>query len=181
MQSGYNNNNIKKGFTLIEIMLVLGIASGIAFTSFGFLSQQYNQKTTQRVESYGVLPDDNMIKPVEVLDIRHIQNYVKAYFKNAPSYSDLNNTDLSKIFEPGFNYQTNNFDGSIYISSSDRGPAETKGSAFSITYTNIPKQECIEILESTSDNFYHIEVNNKPLSNRNTCYRDVNSITFISI
>lgn len=179
MQSRYNNKN--KGFTLMEIMLVLGIASGIAFTSFGLLSQQYNQKTTQRAESYGSLPDYNMTKPVEALDITHIQNYVKAYFKNSPSYSDLNNTDLSKVFEPEFNYKTNNFDGSIYILSSDKGPAETKGSAFSITYTNVPKQKCIEILESTSDNFYHIEVNNKPLSNRNTCYRDLNSITFISI
>lgn len=179
MRRCYNHKN--KGFTLAEMTLVLGIASTVAVMGFTSLIEQNDGRTIQTHKAFRLTHAYNTIKPVEALDITHIQNYVKAYFKSAPSYSELNNMDLSKMFEPGFNYKTNNFDGNIYIAASDKGPAGTKGSAFSITYTNVPQRKCVEILESASDNFYHIDVNNQPLSNKNTCSRDTNSITFVSI
>lgn len=117
----------------------------------------------------------------DVQDILHIQETVKAYFKNAASYAELDSLNRSDIFKDNFNYRTNNFNGDIVISSSDRGPAGTVGSAFSITYKNVPKDNCVEILQNASDKFYMVDVNNNPLTTKNTCSRDYNTLTFISL
>jgi len=181
-------NKNKKGFSLLELLLVMGIASCMTISMFLVFPKVQKAHQREQAEKEGTYYSSNNAQQndeqqysADVQDILHIQEAVKAYFKNSSSYAELDSLNLSDIFKDNFNYRTNNFNGDIVISSSDRGPAGTVGSAFSITYKNVPKDNCVEILQNASDRFYMVDVNNMPLTTKNTCSRDYNMLTFISL
>lgn len=181
-------NKNKKGFSLLELLLVMGIASCMTismFIVFPKVQQAHQREQAEKEGTYyssnNAQQNDEQQYSADVQDILHIQEAVKTYFKSSPSYAELDRLNRSDIFKDNFNYRTNNFNGDIVISSSDRGPAGTAGSAFSITYKNVPKDNCVEILQNASDKFYMVDVNNNPLTTKNTCSRDYNTLTFISL
>lgn len=178
----------KKGFTLLEMISVLTITSVFVIVMRFVLPKHEEIRSVNgyEVDEYTLTGTNELIdnftpSSSEIINILDIKKNIREYFKKKPSYIELDSTNISSVLPNNVNYRKNSYNGKIFIASSERGPAKTSGSAFSITYNRVPKQECLEILDNTSDKFYQIDVNNKPLSNKNNCFRDFNSITFISI
>lgn len=151
-----------KGFSLLELMLVLGIAGCIMISSF-IIYPKVQKSQQQQNEDYSSYISQ---------DIINIQNKIQEVMKDKPSYTDLKFMS-SKDFTENTEY--------VKIEPSRDGPAGTEGSAFNIIYNRLSKDECQKVLNRVSSNFYTINVNNIKLSNKDLCTLEENSLTFTSL
>ncbi|EPP7233849.1 type II secretion system protein [Shigella flexneri] len=156
--------NTKKGFSLIELMLVLGIAACISISSFIIYPKvQASAKEQRENDDYSSFISQDIIK---------IQASIQNMMKDKTSYSDLkyiNTKDLTT------NYQN------VDITSSNKGPAGTNGSSFDIKYKGLTGKECQTVITNVSSNFYIVSVNDIKLSNRDLCNREENTLTLTSL
>lgn len=156
--------NTKKGFSLIELMLVLGIAACISISSFIIYPKvQASAKEQRENDDYSSFISE---------DITKIQNAVQNIMKDKPSYSGLRHM-YSKEFTK--NYQN------VEVISSSNGPAGTDGSAFDIVYKGLTKNECLKVVNNVSSNFYSIAINDVKLTNKDLCILESNTLTLTSL
>lgn len=144
----------KKGFSLLELLLVLGIIAALVVAAFIVYPKV---QASQRAQA-------------ESNNIATIQAGVKALYTSASSFTGLTNTVAvqAKIFPENMLSGTgntavpiNSFKGNVTLAAAATGPSAAAGSSFTITYANVPTAECTKITTATAGNFYIATVNTK--------------------
>jgi prepilin-type N-terminal cleavage/methylation domain-containing protein len=146
------NRKSKKGFSLLELLLVLGIIAALVVAAFIVYPKVQASQRSQ----------------AESNNIATIQAGVKALYTAASTYTDLDNSVAvqAKIFPDNMLSGSgssatpiNAFKGAVTVASASTGPSSTDGSSFTIEYENVPAAECTKIITATAGNFYIASVN----------------------
>lgn len=146
--------NSIKGFSLLELLLVLGIIAALVVAAFIVYPKV---QASQRAQA-------------ESNNIATIQAGVKALYTSASSFTGLTNSVAvqAKIFPDNMlsgsgNAATpiNAFKGNVTLAAAATGPSSVAGSSFTITYANVPAAECTKIMTATAGNFYMAAVGGK--------------------
>ncbi|MBE5204363.1 prepilin-type N-terminal cleavage/methylation domain-containing protein [Pectobacterium sp. FL60-S17] len=152
------NRKYRKGFSLLELILVLGVIAGLIVSAFIVYPKV---QAAQRVEA-------------EVKNIAAIQAGVQSVYASTNSYSGVVNGSMYKagVFPDNmvkrfalWFYIVNSWRGNVVLASDDTGPAGTPGSAFTITYNGVPAAECARLISATAANFYIIQVGSITVKN----------------
>ncbi|EIC2930321.1 prepilin-type N-terminal cleavage/methylation domain-containing protein, partial [Salmonella enterica] len=131
-----NKRKSKKGFSLLELLLVLGIIAALVVAAFIVYPKV---QASQRAQA-------------ESNNIATIQAGVKALYTSASSFTGLTNTVAvqAKIFPDNMLSGTGNaakpintFKGNVTLAAAATGPSSAAGSSFTITYDNVPAAECV--------------------------------------
>ncbi|AUT94412.1 prepilin-type N-terminal cleavage/methylation domain-containing protein [Citrobacter freundii] len=144
-----NSKRNKKGFSLLELLLVLGIISALVVAAFIVYPKV---QASQRAQA-------------ESNNIATIQAGVKALYTSASSFTGLTTSVAvqAKIFPDNMLSVSgsdtaakpiNAFKGDVLVASDSTGPSKTSGSSFTITYKNVPAAECTKIITAAAGNFY---------------------------
>ena len=137
----------KKGFSLLELLLVLGIIAALVVAAFIVYPKV---QASQRAQA-------------ESNNIATIQAGVKALYTSASSFTGLTNTVAvqAKIFPDNMLSGTGNtakpinaFKGAVTLAAAATGPSTAAGSSFTIRYENVPAAECVKIITAAAGNFY---------------------------
>lgn len=121
----------KKGFSLLELLLVMGIIAALVVAAFIVYPKV---QASQRAEA-------------ESKNISLIQAGVKSLYSGASSYSELSITTIvkAKILPESMtkisgmaSSMVNVWTGNIGVNSADTGPSGATGSSFIITYRSVP-------------------------------------------
>ncbi|VGD51134.1 Bundle-forming pilin [Klebsiella pneumoniae] len=141
------NRKSKKGFSLLELLLVLGIIAALVVAAFIVYPKV---QASQRAQA-------------ESNNIAAIQAGVKALYTSTSSFTGLTNSVAAKanIFPDNmlinsgtFARPINAFKGDVTLASANTGPSGATGSSFTITYDNVPAAECTKIITAAAGNFY---------------------------
>lgn len=141
----------KKGFSLLELLLVLGIIAALIISAFIVYPKV---QAAQRSES-------------TLKNIATIQSGVRSLYSGTANYEGINNSVLinANVFpenllkDGGSGVEVvNEFGGNIEIKSTFA--SGIANAAFSIKYYNVPSDECIRISTALSNNVSSIRVNN---------------------
>ncbi|EDG0478613.1 prepilin-type N-terminal cleavage/methylation domain-containing protein [Salmonella enterica] len=141
------NKKSKKGFSLLELLLVLGIIAALVVAAFIVYPKV---QASQRAQA-------------ESNNIATIQAGVKALYTSASSFTGLTNSVAvqAQIFPDNMLSGTgsdakpiNAFKGNVTLAAASTGPSGTDGSSFTITYENVPAAECTKIITAAAGNFY---------------------------
>ncbi|GKW19627.1 hypothetical protein PEC302107_13560 [Pectobacterium araliae] len=137
----------KRGFSLLELLLVLGIIAALVVAAFiVYPKVQASQRAT-----------------AESNNIATIQAGVKSLYAAASSYSGLSTPIAyqAKIFPDNMlngSVPVNAFKGNVVIGTSTDSPSGAANSAFMITYLNVPASECAKIVSGVGANFYSVAI-----------------------
>ena len=140
------NKKSKKGFSLLELLLVLGIIAALVVAAFIVYPKV---QASQRAKA-------------ESNNIAAIQAGVKALYASASSFTGLTNTVAvqAKIFPDnmlvGSGSSAKPVKGDVTLASANSGPSAAQGSSFTITYSNVPAAECTKIITAVAGNFYAV-------------------------
>ena len=141
------NKKSKKGFSLLELLLVLGIIAALVVAAFIVYPKV---QASQRAQA-------------ESNNIATIQAGVKALYTSTSSFTGLTNSVAAKanIFPDNmlinsgtFARPINVFKGNVTLAEDKTGPSGADGSSFTITYSNVPAAECTKIITAAAGNFY---------------------------
>ncbi|HAT7491864.1 TPA: prepilin-type N-terminal cleavage/methylation domain-containing protein [Raoultella ornithinolytica] len=141
------NEKSKKGFSLLELLLVLGIIAALVVAAFIVYPKV---QASQRAQA-------------ESNNIATIQAGVKALFTSASSFTGLTNSVAvqAKIFPDNMLSGSgsaakpiNAFKGNVTLAAANTGPSAATASSFTITYENVPASECTKIITAAAGNFY---------------------------
>ncbi|EKN3682209.1 TPA: prepilin-type N-terminal cleavage/methylation domain-containing protein [Yersinia enterocolitica] len=136
------NRKSKKGFSLLELLLVLGIIAALVVAAFIVYPKV---QASQRAQA-------------ESNNIATIQAGVKALYTSASSFTGLTNIVAvqAKIFPDNIlsgsgsaAKPVNVFKGDVTLAVVATGPSKAPGSSFTITYSNVP---------AAAGNFYEVGV-----------------------
>ena len=149
-----NKRKSKKGFSLLELLLVLGIIAALVVAAFIVYPKV---QASQRAQA-------------ESNNIATIQAGVKALYTSSSSFTGLTNTVAvqAKIFPDNMLSGSgtaakpiNAFKGNVMLAATATGPSSATGSSFTITYDNVPAAECVKIATAAAGNFYITTVGTK--------------------
>lgn len=144
----------KKGFSLLELLLVLGIIAALVVAAFIVYPKV---QASQRAQA-------------ESNNIATIQAGVKALYTSASSFTGLTNTVAvqAKIFPDNMLSGSgtaakpiNAFKGNVTLVAANTGPSSAAGSSFTITYDNVPAAECVKIATAAAGNFYTTKIGSR--------------------
>ena len=147
------NKKSKKGFSLLELLLVLGIIAALVVAAFIVYPKV---QASQRAQA-------------ESNNIAAIQAGVKALYTSASSFTGLTNSVAvqAKIFPDNMLSGSgsaakpiNAFKGNVTLAADKTGPSGADGSSFTIIYSNVPAAECTKIITAVAGNFYKTGVGN---------------------
>ncbi len=147
------NKKSKKGFSLLELLLVLGIIAALVVAAFIVYPKV---QASQRAQA-------------ESNNIAAIQAGVKALYTSASSFTGLTNSVAvqAKIFPDNMLSGSgsaakpiNAFKGNVTLAADKTGPSGADGSSFTIIYSNVPAAECTKIITAVAGNFYAAGVGN---------------------
>lgn len=142
-------NRKAKGFSLLEIILVLAVAAGFIIGVFMLLSKT---QAGSRADT-------------ESKNLSTIVAGVKSLYTSSSTYTGLTNTVAAnaKIFpDTMLNGSSvdplNAWKGSVTLAAAATGPSATAGSSFTITDTAVPANECTKIVSGMAGSFYIVQV-----------------------
>lgn len=135
------NRKYRKGFSLLELMLVLGAIAGLVVSAFMIYPKV---QAAQRAE-------------IELKNITAIVSGINAIYGSSSNYAGVSARTLidakiipSQMRVEGSYQVVNIWKGPVSFSYSNRG--------FSITYGNVPSVECAKIVLATASMFSNISV-----------------------
>ena len=139
----------KKGFSLLELLLVLGIIAALVVAAFIVYPKVQASQRSQ----------------AESNNIAAIQAGVKSLYSSTSNYTGLSNSVAiqAKIFPDNMlngskNLAYSSFGGDVALASENTGPTGALGSSFIITYYGVPPTECTKIMTAVAGNFYKAQV-----------------------
>lgn len=145
------NKQIKKGISLLELVLVLGIISALVVSAFIVYPKVQVSQCAQ----------------AERNNIATIQAGVKSLYTPASGFTGLSNTVAvqAKIFPNNMLSGSesavkpiNAFKGDVILGAAATSPSKVPGSSFNITYSNVPVAKCTKIVTAAAGNFYEVGV-----------------------
>lgn len=146
------NRKLKnKGFSLLEILLVLAVAATFVIGAFLLLPKVFSgQKAQSEANHIGV-----------------IASGIKGLYTGVPYYTGITTANIvnAKIFPddmiPDSTSTTplNSWKGLVTIAASNESPSGATGSSFTITYPSVPAEDCVRVVAYIGTNYYIIRVN----------------------
>lgn len=141
----------KKGFSLLEIILVIAVAAGFIIGVFMLLSKTQAGQRAAREANY----------------MTTISTGVKALYVGVPSYVGITTAAIvnARVFPEDMlpdstsTAPLNSWKGLVTIDSSNEGPSGAPGSSFTITYPSVPGEDCVKIVSQIGPSYYIIRVN----------------------
>lgn len=136
----------KKGFSLIELLLVLGTIAVIAISAFMIYQNAKSSQTSKE----------------KVANILIIKGEIKSIYSSFPSYEGINTDVLVKgnVFPPkmliedsGIIKPVNSFKGNITVTAVADNQNGTDSYGYVIKYFNVTTNECIKIVTAAQYNF----------------------------
>lgn len=153
---------INKGFSLVEILLVMSIIMALMIT--GFLL-------------YPKLVSDYNVN-VEVSNAKAMQAEIRKLYRSSPDYTGISDGVVreAKIVPESMVINKTGaiitkFKGELSFLPSDVSISNTVNSSFTMKYRNVNPRECIKLILDLAPNFYEININT---------YSKVKSPTFIN-
>jgi prepilin-type N-terminal cleavage/methylation domain-containing protein len=144
------NKQAKKGYTLIELLLALGIIAVLAvgiFMLYPKVSSSYKSQA-------------------EASNINTIRAAVNSLYASSANFNGLDTETAikAKVFPESMivsdTVVNNGFKGEVKVGASDVSPSGSKDSAFTIAYGSVPANECVKIVSSVASGFYKVTVDN---------------------
>lgn len=142
-------NRKNKGFSLLEILLVLAIAAALVIGAF---------IVYPKVQA-GARAD------AESKNISTIVAGIKSLYTSSSTYAGLTNTVAAnaKIFPDNMlngssTTPINAWKGNVTVAAANTGPSSATGSSFTIQYLAVPAAECAKIVSGLAGNFYTVSV-----------------------
>lgn len=145
----------KKGFSLLEIILVLAIAAAIIVSAFIIYPKvQYYNRVNQEVKNLSALSAG-----------------INSLYVGQPYYTGVSNLTIinaglvpdNMLLPMSYGYGTghifNSWKGEVILSTSNKQGATVVGTLYNITSYNIPNEDCIKLVSFTAPNYYWIIVN----------------------
>ena len=139
----------KKGFSLIELLLVLGIIAALAIVAFIIYPKVSAANKAQ----------------TEASNINTIKAAINSLYASAPDYSGLDTTTAlnadvfpSTMVSSDGSSASNTFKGTVTVAASDDAPSGASNSSFTITYNGVPTTECVKIVSAVAGSFYEVTV-----------------------
>jgi len=141
----------KKGFSLLELLLTLGIIAALIIAAFIVYPKV---QAAQRAES-------------ELKNVATIQAGVKSLYSGMANYQGLNNSVLinANVFPENLlkdgdsgTQAVNAFGGNVEVKSTSASGIADAG--ISIKYYNVPSDECIRIATALANNVSSVRINN---------------------
>ncbi|ECT9551546.1 prepilin-type N-terminal cleavage/methylation domain-containing protein [Salmonella enterica] len=141
----YNNMKSRRGFSLLELLLVLGVIAVLVVAAFIVYPKV---QVSQRIQT-------------EIRNILTIQNGIRElYISQANSSDNMVRTEAviaAKIFPEDmlnnhFKFPTNLFGGRVSVGKSF--------AFFEIQYEQVPEHDCVKIITGIYNNFERIDINN---------------------
>ncbi|MDG0800836.1 type 4 pilus major pilin [Pectobacterium polaris] len=151
------NRKYKKGFSLLELLLVLGVIAGLIVSVFIIYPKV---QASQRAEA-------------EAKNISTIQAGIKSLYSSSAGYDGLTTDVLvkAKIFpdnmlinDNGTIKPVNYFKGDITVMPIANNQAGIGNYGFTIRYNNVPPAECIKIATALQSGFSRIIIQ-APIAN----------------
>ena len=143
------NRKSKKGFSLLELLLVMGIIAALVVAAFIVYPKVQASQRSQ----------------AESNNIAAIQAGVKSLYSSTSNYTGLSTSVAiqAKIFPDNMlngskNLAYSSFGGDVALASENTGPTGALGSSFIITYYGVPPTECTKIMTAVAGNFYKAQV-----------------------
>lgn len=144
----------KKGFSLLELLLVLGIIAALIVAAFII---------------YPKVQDANK-SSAEARNISAIYAGVKSLYSGSSTYKGLDDTLAYKakiypdnmVIGNGTSF-VNSYSGSVSVESSSNTSVGEDDSGFRIKYTLLPSASCAKIVAAVSHDFYEINANGTTL------------------
>lgn len=141
---------LKKGFSLLELLLVMGIIAALIIAAFIIFPKI---QSSQRVNA-------------EIGNISAIDSGIKSLYSTTVDYSGINTTTLlkAKVFPDnmilnGLVY--NSFKGRVNIEPSSYSDGE-----YQLTYYGVPDMECSKITSAVFNKFRQVQVNSKVIKTK---------------
>lgn len=138
----------KKGFTLTEVLLTLGVAALIIISIFMIYPKVMSKVKVDR----------------EVKNITNIAANIESLYSSAPDYQGITTLSVwqAKGFPEGMTYPVkNSWGGDISIYDGGSGAYDI----YYIAYKNIPSEECSKIAIALMKNFKTTLINNTQVYN----------------
>lgn len=144
---------MKKGFSLLELLLVLGIIAALIVSAFIVYPKI---KNAQYID-------------VEAKHIGQIYAAVKSTYSGQPNYKGLSTTAIAipaqffpeDMLTNRITWGVSSWRGYVVVDANNEGPSKIAYSAFSITYSDVPSDICIRLVSAVQNSFYSIYVANK--------------------
>lgn len=151
----------KKGFSMVELLLVFAIILGAAIIVFvAYPKAQDSQLATQ-----------------EQQNLATIQAGVKNLYSGANSYGGANPITTATVVQsnvvpqnmiiPGTDTMSNKWNGQVTVASAT-STGGIAGDAFSITYNNVPVTPCVKLVTSAGLNFDRVTVGTTVIKDQRT-------------
>ena len=138
-------NRLQKGFSLVEIMLVLGLVAvfiGVVFMTYSKVKSNSDVNT-------------------EVQNITAIQGGIHRLYASQSNFTGLSNAVIiaanipaNTTFTPGSTTITNRWGGSV-VAAPSAAPATT----YTITTDTVPQTECTDLASELAGNFRQVSIN----------------------
>ena len=140
----------RKGFSLLEILLVLAIAAALVVGAFIVYPKVQSGERAQR----------------EAQKIATIAAGVKSLYAAVAYYTDVSTASVvhAHVFPDDMlpdatsTQPVNAWKGAVTIAPSNEGPSGVTGSSFTITYPNVPAIDCTRVVSQIAVNYYIVRV-----------------------
>lgn len=140
-------NMMKKGFSLIEILLVVGfIAAAVAVVFIAYPKLQSSARANTEVQNTAT-----------------ISGGVKTLYASQSSYVGLSTAQLisARVVPDNMVNGTtlnNQFGGAVTITPTSIGAAAGLNNAFTVEYSNVPSEDCVKFASQAAPNFTRVHV-----------------------
>lgn len=147
------NSKSKKGFSLLELLLVLGIVAALIVASFIV---------------YPKVRDARYVD-IEAKHIGQIYASVRNVYVGKPDYSGLATTAVAipaqffpdDMLKKNITWGISSWGCYVVVDANDVSPSGLAASSFTISYSDVPDSVCIRLITAVVGAFYNIYISNQ--------------------
>ncbi|EMY6875388.1 prepilin-type N-terminal cleavage/methylation domain-containing protein [Escherichia coli] len=138
----------KKGFSLLELLLVLGVIAALVVSAFIV---------------YPKVRDARYVD-IEAKHIGQIYASVKTVYTGQPNYSGLSTTAVAMpaqffpddMISEKTTWAISSWGGYVVVDSNNVSPSGGTASSFTISYSDVPESVCVRLISAVESSFYNI-------------------------
>lgn len=144
----------KKGYSLLELLLVLGIVASLVVSAFIIYPKiKYAEYVSRESKNIGV-----------------ILSSVYSLYNGKPTYTGLSTTQLVRpalifpddmiVESDSISWGRSKWSGYVTVDSNNVSPTGRADSSFTIAYSDVPSEVCTKLISAVQGHFYNIYVSN---------------------
>lgn len=168
MNKYLRKNKKQKGFTLTEVLLVLGIGAMILISVF-LVYPKVSAKLRADQETHNV----NLI----IAGVKVLYSSTPYYTGLSTSVAVSGNVFPDNTLAGSSTTPTNSWKGAYSLTPGNDGPSGVSNSSFTLTDPNIPTEECVNIVTELHSDFYKVKVGDTLVKGSDNSYDPANVVT----